>query len=259
MYRPLNAWAGGLSVNAFWLALGIVFLAEMGDKTQLVALCLASRFRVGVVLSGILAATLVVHVVSVVLGDGIGRLLPEIWVKLAAGIIFVVFGLWTLRGDVLSDEECSAIQGRSAFWLVFTTFFVAELGDKTMLSTVALATDHPPIPVWLGSTLGMVVADSLAILVGRILGKRLPERAVRVGAASIFFAFGGYGTTKALAALPTAALPATLAVLAAALAIFCRGNLRRRETGQPQSAIPGPQDLTAGAGSGREQKIISDE
>ena len=156
-------------MEAFWLSLGIVFLAELGDKTQLVALCLASRFRARIVLSGILIATLAVHIVSVLLGGGVGKVLPEGWVKLVSGLAFLGFGFWTLRGDSLSAAECDRIQGRSPLWLVITTFFLAELGDKTMLSTVALATDHAIIPVWLGSSLGMVVSDGLAIVVGALL------------------------------------------------------------------------------------------
>lgn len=177
-------------MDAFWLSMGMVFVAELGDKTQLVALCLASRFRAMTVLAGIFCATLVVHIVSVVLGCGVGRLVPAAWVALTSGIAFIGFGFWTLRGDSLSDDECANIRGRSAFWLVFTTFFLAELGDKTMLSTVTLAASHSMIPVWLGSSLGMVISDGLAIIVGQVLGAKLPERAVKIGAAVIFFGFG---------------------------------------------------------------------
>lgn len=181
----------------------MIFLAELGDKTQLVALCLATRFKAKVVLAGIFVATLLVHVVSVALGGGLGKLLPEGWIKLAAGIAFIGFGLWTLRGDSLSDEECENMQGRSPFLLVATTFFLAELGDKTMLSTVALATDKPLIPVWLGSTLGMVLSDGLAIIVGQILGTKLPERAIKIGAAVIFFGFGVFSVSQGAFMLPS--------------------------------------------------------
>ncbi len=186
----------------FWLSLGIVFLAELGDKTQLVALCLASRYKAKVVLAGIFVATLVVHVVSVLLGGGLGKVIPGEWINLCAGLAFIGFGLWTLRGDSLDDEECNRLQGRSPFMLVATTFFIAELGDKTMLSTVALATNYSLIPVWLGSSLGMVVSDGLAIIVGQILGAKLPERAVKIGAAVIFFGFGACRMAQGALALP---------------------------------------------------------
>ncbi len=189
-------------MDAFWLSFAMVFIAELGDKTQLVALCLSSRYNAWVVLGGITVATLVVHVISVLLGGGVGHFVPVTWINLAAGLAFIGFGLWTLRGDTLEDENCGATRAKSPFLLVATTFFLAELGDKTMLSTVTLATGHALIPVWLGSTLGMVVSDGLAIIVGQILGKRLPERAIQIGAAVIFFGFGLYSGVKGAIALP---------------------------------------------------------
>lgn len=189
-------------MDVFWLSLAVIFIAELGDKTQLVALCLASRYNAWMVLLGITVATLAVHVISVLLGGGVGRVLPPAWLHLAAGLAFVGFGLWTLKGDTLDDENCGATRVRSPFWLVVTTFFLAELGDKTMLSTVTLAAGHSMLPVWLGSTAGMVLSDGLAIIVGQMLGKRLPERVLQVGAAVIFFGFGLYRVTTGAMALP---------------------------------------------------------
>jgi putative Ca2+/H+ antiporter (TMEM165/GDT1 family) len=178
-------------MEAFWLSSGMIFLAELGDKTQLVAMTLAARFNARTVLAGIFVATLLVHVFSALIGGAMGKLLPADWISFLAGAAFIFFGFWTLKGDILDEEE----KGRhkrslSPFRLVTLTFFLAELGDKTMLSTVTLATIHPFIPVWLGSTLGMVLSDGLAILVGQVMGARLPERAVAIGAAVIFFGFG---------------------------------------------------------------------
>lgn len=189
-------------MDVFWLSLFVVFIAELGDKTQLVALCLASRYNAWMVLAGITFATLAVHIISVLLGGGVGHLLSPAWINLAAGLAFVGFGLWTLKGDTLDDENCGAARVRSPFWLVATTFFLAELGDKTMLSTVTLAAGHSMLPVWLGSTAGMVLSDGLAIVVGQMLGKRLPERALQLGAAVIFFGFGLYRVTTGAMALP---------------------------------------------------------
>ncbi len=143
----------------FWLSFGMIFLAELGDKTQLVALTLATRYKASLVLAGIFVATLAVHIVSAVLGGVMGGLLPTDWIKFAAGVAFIGFGFWTLRGDCLEEGEdgrCRRIA--SPFWLVFVTFFLAELGDKTMLGTVTLAATGAFIPVWIGSTLGMVVS-----------------------------------------------------------------------------------------------------
>jgi putative Ca2+/H+ antiporter (TMEM165/GDT1 family) len=178
-------------VSAFLISFAFIFVAELGDKSQLMALTFATRFPMRVVLAGITTATAVVHAVSVGIGAAVGAALPTRPIKVVAAVAFVIFALWTLRGDRLTDEERErAREGRrSAFWVVTVVFFLAELGDKTMLATITLATEHGILGTWLGSTVGMVLADTLAIVVGRRLGARLPERAIRIGAALLFFAF----------------------------------------------------------------------
>jgi putative Ca2+/H+ antiporter (TMEM165/GDT1 family) len=188
-------------MDGFWLSLFLIFVAEMGDKTQLVALTLATRFKVGVVLAGVFVATLLVHAFSVLLGGFTGKLLPPGWLQLLCGLAFVGFGAWTLRGDTADDGNGRLNRLRSPFMIVGATFFLAELGDKTMLGTVTLAAQHSPVPVWLGSTVGMVLADGLAIWVGQVLGQHLPERAIQIGAAAIFFAVGIYYAFQGLAQL----------------------------------------------------------
>jgi putative Ca2+/H+ antiporter (TMEM165/GDT1 family) len=143
------------------------------------------------VLLGITAATAVVHAASVVVGGLVGAALPTRPIGIAAAVAFVVFGLWTLRGDRLSDEEEERARrpARNTVLAVGSVFFLAELGDKTMLATITLATREGLFGTWLGSTLGMVAADALAIGVGRLLGTRLPERGVKIGAAVSFFVF----------------------------------------------------------------------
>lgn len=195
-------------LEAFWISMGMIFLAELGDKTQLVALTMATRFNARVVLAGVFVATLLVHIVSTALGGCASKLLSPEWIQYLAGLAFIGFGLWTLRGDSLDDDENCNCKGRSPFWIVTCTFFLAELGDKTMLSTVALAANRPFIPVWLGSTTGMVLSDGLAIWVGQALGAKLPERAVKIGAAVIFFGFGIFGMIKSAHQLP---MPAWIA------------------------------------------------
>ena len=110
---------------------------------------------------------------------------------MVAALAFVAFGIWTLRGDELSedDEERAARPARNVVVAVGGAFFLAELGDKTMLATITLASTEGLFGTWLGSTLGMVAADGLAIVVGQQLGDRLPERGVRIGASILFFAF----------------------------------------------------------------------
>jgi putative Ca2+/H+ antiporter (TMEM165/GDT1 family) len=209
------------TMHAFWLSLGMIFLAELGDKTQLVALTLATRYNARVVLAGIFTATLAIHVFSAGIGALMGGLLPTTWIKFVAGLAFIGFGLWTLRGDTLDDVETRRGRITSPFWLVFVTFFLAELGDKTMLSTVTLAATNAVIPVWLGSTVGMVLSDGLAIWVGKALGARLPERVIKIGAAVIFFLFGAYSAFQGGARLsPTIWLIATLLVAGMAFLAF---------------------------------------
>lgn len=178
--------------HALWLSTGIVFLAELGDKSQLMALAFASRYRAWSVLAGIAIATAIVHAMSVVVGAGVAGQLPTDAIDIAAGIAFLGFAVWTVRGDELTqaDEQRARLGGRSAVVTAGVAFSVAELGDKTMLATITLATRYDTIGTWAGSTLGMVAADALAIVVGAQLGRRLPERAVRAVAAGLFVVFG---------------------------------------------------------------------
>jgi Ca2+/H+ antiporter, TMEM165/GDT1 family len=176
---------------SFLVSFGVIFVAELGDKSQLMALAFATRYRTLPVLIGITLATAVVHLVSVIVGAVLGAAIPTRPITIVAALAFVAFGLWTLRGDQLSetDEQRAARQARSTILTVGSVFFLAELGDKTMLATITLATREGVFGTWLGSTLGMVAADALAIVVGRALGTRLPERAIRIGAAISFFVF----------------------------------------------------------------------
>jgi putative Ca2+/H+ antiporter (TMEM165/GDT1 family) len=178
-------------LTALLVSLGVIFVAELGDKSQLMALTFATRYRAVPVLIGITVATALVHAVSVLVGGLLGATLPTRLITLVAGLAFVAFGIWTLRGDELSaqDERRAAQPARHVAVTVGLVFFLAELGDKTMLATITLATREGLFGTWLGSTLGMVLADAAAIGVGRLLGTRLPERAVRIGAAVTFFVF----------------------------------------------------------------------
>ncbi|MBX3286379.1 MAG: TMEM165/GDT1 family protein [Acidimicrobiales bacterium] len=179
-------------MEAFLLSFGIIFVAELGDKSQLMALTFAARYRAVTILIAITAATALVHLVSVVFGAVLGAALPTDVISVVAGIAFLGFAAWTIRGDELDDEDevRAARSDRSVLLTVGLAFFLAELGDKTMLATITLATKNGLFGTWLGSTLGMVAADALAIVVGQQLGARLPERTVKVGAAITFVVFG---------------------------------------------------------------------
>jgi putative Ca2+/H+ antiporter (TMEM165/GDT1 family) len=210
----------------FIVAFALIFIGELADKSQLLALVLASRFKAWQVIAGLTLSTFVVHVASVAVGQGLGSLLPEELLSWISGLLFVGFGVWTLRGDDLDDDE-DAPSRFARFGPVLACaagFFVAEVGDKTQIMTMAIAADPGAALIaslkgtgvgisrtlagigivqdadlggwarfWgvtLGSTLGMVSADVVAIAVGRALGTRLPERQLRYASALIFIAFG---------------------------------------------------------------------
>jgi Ca2+/H+ antiporter, TMEM165/GDT1 family len=177
---------------AFWVALFYVFIAEMGDKTQLVALAFATRYPLKTVISGVFWATLLVHLLSVSLGEVASLALPVFWIRMAAALAFIGFGIWTLRGDEYEEDKKAGKQ-LGPFLTVATTFFLAELGDKTMLATVTIASQQNQfVGVWLGSTVGMVAADGLAIAAGKYLGRHLPEKPIQYAAAAIFILSGIY-------------------------------------------------------------------
>jgi Ca2+/H+ antiporter, TMEM165/GDT1 family len=174
-----------------------VVLAEMGDKTQLLAMAFATRYSAGTVLTGVLGATLVNHLLAVVLGNWLTDFIPLNPVQIAASASFILFGLWTLRGDELAGEDKK--YRFSPFWTVAVAFFFAEMGDKTQLATVALAAKyHLVIPIWMGTTTGMMVADAFGIIVGVLLGKKIPERFVKWFAAMVFILFGIIGLFDSL-------------------------------------------------------------
>lgn len=182
-------------MSAFLLSVVLIFVAELGDKSQLVALWFSTRYRWWLVLAGVTTATLVVHLGSVAIGRVAHEIIPERALLLIVGVSFLAFAAWSLRGDTLSDADTSRAFGRLAllggFGIVTVSFFLSELGDKTQLATVSLAGNQADtVGVWLGSTLGMVAADGVAVGVGRLLGRRLPERRIAVGAALLFVVFG---------------------------------------------------------------------
>jgi Ca2+/H+ antiporter, TMEM165/GDT1 family len=179
-------------VHAFLLSFGVIFVAELGDKSQLMALAFAARYKALPVLIGITVATAVVHAISVLFGAVVGARLPTNLIAIVAGIAFLGFAAWTIRGDKLDDDELARAERNthSAIIAASVAFFLAELGDKTMLATITLASTEGAVGTWAGSTLGMVAADALAILVGKQLGTRLPERTIKIGATVAFVIFG---------------------------------------------------------------------
>jgi Ca2+/H+ antiporter, TMEM165/GDT1 family len=176
-------------MDAFLLAFAVVFLAELGDKTQLVALSLATRYRTITVLAGITVAYAITNGISVVVGGLLGAALPTRAIAIGGAVAFFGFAVWTLRGDDL-EENAPLVGGRSVFVSIVGAMVVAELGDKTMLATATLAARDAPVATWFGATLGITASGALAVFVGRALGDRLPRRATRIGASVLFALFG---------------------------------------------------------------------
>lgn len=179
---------------AFLLSTAVIFVAELGDKSQLMAMTFAARYRMRDVLVGITIATAIVHLASVGVGFWIGDAFAaqQHWISIAAGVAFLGFAAWTLRGDELTEDEAAKARSSkgAAVLAVGVAFFLAELGDKTMLATITLATQEGWLGTWIGSTVGMVAADALAIVVGAALGKKLPEHVIKWGASALFALFG---------------------------------------------------------------------
>ncbi|MDN5893169.1 MAG: TMEM165/GDT1 family protein [Nocardioides sp.] len=179
---------------AFLLSTAVIFVAELGDKSQLMAMTFATRYKVRDVIIGITAATAIVHLASVGIGVAIGESFSDYQgaISLVAGLAFLGFALWTLRGDELTEDEAAKARNSTgaAILAVGVAFFLAELGDKTMLATITLATQEGWFGTWLGSTVGMVAADALAIVAGALLGRQLPEKVIKYGAAAAFAIFG---------------------------------------------------------------------
>ena len=185
-------------LTAILVSFGVVFLAELGDKSQLITLTYALRHRWWVVLSGVGIASLLVHGISVAIGYFLGAALPERPIAFAASAAFIGFSIWTFRENVAgrrssgreTGEPSPPAESRFVVLAIVSSFVLAELGDKTMLATVALASDHNWAGVWLGATAGMVVADGAAIAAGTLLHRRLPERFLHQAAAALFLLFG---------------------------------------------------------------------
>ena len=179
-------------MEAFVTSFIFVVLAEMGDKTQLLGMCFATRYHWRTVLAGVFVATILNHYMAVAAGVWLTRFVSMETIQIVAAVSFILFGLWTIRGDEL-DDECTATR-LSPFWTVTIAFFIAEMGDKTQLATVALAARFNEIvPVWVGTTLGMMVANAFGIIIGVTLGKKIPERFIKWFAAIIFIVFGLIG------------------------------------------------------------------
>ncbi|HTI78377.1 MAG TPA: TMEM165/GDT1 family protein [Mycobacterium sp.] len=234
-------------LTAALVSLSVVFVAELGDKSQLMTMTYALRHRWWVVLSGVGIASLLVHGLSVTIGHFLGLTLPQRPIAFAAAIAFLLFAVWTWRdGRGGGEEEIKIAEPRHVLLAVVSSFVLAELGDKTMLATVALASDHNWAGVWIGATAGMVLADGVAIAVGAVLHKRLPERFLH-GLASVLFAlFGIWLLLDTAIGLRWVALSVTGAVAVAATTALVRSRRQHFLTLAQLESSPAPESPPAG-------------
>lgn len=178
----------------------IVALAEIGDKTQLLALLLAARFRKPwPIIWGIVLATLANHFAAGAVGNWVADFFAPATLSWILAASFVAVALWTLVPDELDDEDSSALKRHGPFLTTLIAFFIAEMGDKTQVATVMLAAQYPHFtPVVLGTTLGMLIANVPVVLAGNFAAERLPLTLIRRLAATAFIALAGYAGYQAL-------------------------------------------------------------
>lgn len=181
---------------AYLFSAGAVVLAEMGDKTQLLAMAFATKYKASKVLIGVFIATVFNHALAVAIGNYVTRFdTLQIWIQGIASLSFIFFGLWTIRGDKLEGEE-NRVSKYGPIVTVTIAFFLAEMGDKTQLATIVLATKFPSTPLFilLGTTTGMLIADAIGIIIGIVLCKKIPEKKIKLISAGAFILFGLIGT-----------------------------------------------------------------
>ena len=180
-------------MEALFTSTALVALAEMGDKTQLLAMLLATRFRKPVpIIFGILIATIANHFLAALLGHSIAGVLTQDWFRYAVALSFIAMAAWTLVPDKIDeDAPLRAPSKAGVFLTTLVAFFLVEMGDKTQVATIALGARFDNlIAVTTGTTLGMMIANVPAVLFGEALARKVPMRALQVGAALLFLLLG---------------------------------------------------------------------
>jgi Ca2+/H+ antiporter, TMEM165/GDT1 family len=186
-------------MEAFLISISTVALAEMGDRTQLLSLLLATRFRrPWPILAGVLCATLANHALAGFVGAWIGHQLTPAILDVAVGISMVVMALWMLKPDTLSEDDGKQTQ-RGAFLTTLIAFFIAEIGDKTQIATLALAAGYPNLfAVVAGTTCGMLAANIPVVFLGNVFAGRLPMRAIHYVTTLLLLAIGAVFIIRAI-------------------------------------------------------------
>lgn len=208
----------GFSLAAFTASFLLVLVAEMGDKTQFIAMSFATKYNPYKVLLGVFLATIANFSITVVLGQLLTTVVPIDVISLAASISFIGFGFWTLRPEKSEAQPMKASR-LGVVGAVAVPFFIAEFGDKTQLATLSLAAEYgSALTVLVGATLAMLVADGLGIGIGIALGKHIPQRTIKWISASIFVVFGMAGLYEGL--LGKIGLAYTVLVLASTIVLY---------------------------------------
>ncbi len=186
-------------MEAFLVSLSTVALAEMGDRTQLLSLLLATRFRRPLpILAGVFVATLVSHALAGVIGALIGHALRPALLDAAVGISMIGMALWMLKPDEVDGDDRTRTQ-QGVFLTTLVAFFIAEIGDKTQVATVALAAGYSNLPAGgAGTTCGMLAANAPAIFLGNALAGRLPMRAIRYTTTAFMLGIGAVFIFRAI-------------------------------------------------------------
>lgn len=219
------------------LSLGVVFVAELGDRSQLLTMTYALRYRWWVVITGVAIASFTVHGVSVAIGHFLGTTLPARPMAFAGAIAFLIFAVWAWREGTGGDDNTAAPRKpRFALLTVVSSFVLAELSDKTTLATVTLASDHEWLGVWIGTTVGMILADGLAIGAGLLLHQRLPEQLLHVLASLLFLLFGLWMLLDSALGWHSVAIGVTAAVGLLAVAATTAQTRRWRRTAAAATA-----------------------
>jgi putative Ca2+/H+ antiporter (TMEM165/GDT1 family) len=177
-------------MEAFLVSLSTVAIAEMGDRTQLLSLMLAAHYRrPWPILAGVLCATLANHALAALVGVRLGRFLTPTRLDLAVGVSMILMALWALKPDTL--QERSTARPAGAFVATLVAFFIAEIGDKTQIATLALAAGYSNLPaVIAGTTAGMLLANAPVVFLGKAFSERLPLKKLHYVASALFLVLG---------------------------------------------------------------------
>ena len=173
----------------------LVAIAELGDKSQLLTIALAAKYPMEKVIYGVVSATAALMLIAVLVGGMIQRMVPMLFISILAGAFFIIYGLIIIspisKNEKDKVENDKVVRSKDPFWIVFGSFFLAEIGDKTQLATFAMTARYgTPIQVWIGATLGMVLVNLFGLVIGNVLKNYLPEKIINYLSGGVFIVFG---------------------------------------------------------------------